>query len=53
VVAEKTMVDSIQVTINKKEDSEVSLALFVLLVDLDDVHYLYTNAYIPEEFLGE
>lgn len=53
VNAETTMVASTDVPITTQEDADKTLALIDMLEDLDDVQNVYTNADIPDEFLGE
>ncbi|WP_019601943.1 YebC/PmpR family DNA-binding transcriptional regulator [Teredinibacter turnerae] len=51
--AEIAMVPATQVEISSQEDADKTLGLIDMLEDLDDVQNVYTNADIPEAFLGE
>lgn len=51
--AEIAMVPATQVEICSQEDADKTLGLIDMLEDLDDVQNVYTNADIPEAFLGE
>lgn len=52
-VAEVAMVASTLVPITSADDAEKTMTLVDVLEDLDDVQNVYTNADIPDEFIGD